>query len=120
MTPFAMYTNPTRGIGLAAAVSAGTIASSIGSASVVPMARRNIRRGSAFLVTNIFRSSSSWPTGHEVHEAPQITESLTLVVVLRPIVCFVVARPNITATPLLLLRHSHLERPALHHAHDQR
>src|SRR4051794_25522466 len=48
---------PTRGVGLPAAVSAGIIASSIGNATVAPIARRNVRLGSAFFVTNIACSS---------------------------------------------------------------
>src|SRR4051794_13451826 len=45
---------PRRGTGPPVfAVSAGTIASSMGSASVAPIPRRNVRRGSAFLVMNM-------------------------------------------------------------------
>src|SRR6476620_7972116 len=57
MTPLAMYTNPTRGVGWLAAVSAGPMASSIGNATVAPIARRKVRRGSAFLLINIVHLS---------------------------------------------------------------
>src|SRR5580658_8448176 len=52
-----MYTKPRRDTGFAAvlvwAVRAGTMASSSGSASMVPAPRRNARRGICFLVTNL-------------------------------------------------------------------
>src|SRR4051794_36839720 len=56
-TPLGRYTNPKRRTGLAGvsaiAESAGTIASSSGSARAVPIPVRNLRRGSAIFVTNI-------------------------------------------------------------------
>src|SRR6185295_409516 len=53
--PFGMYTAPKRsGATVAArALSAGTIDSRNGSASVAPSPRSTVRRGSDFLVTNI-------------------------------------------------------------------
>src|SRR5439155_795120 len=57
--PLTTYITPNRTAGLAAvfcsAVSAGTMPSSSGSASVAPMPRSRVRRGSDFLVTNIRR-----------------------------------------------------------------
>ena len=52
--------NPKRGVGGAAALaSGGTIASSIGSATlaptVAPIERRNVRRGNVFRVRNIIQ-----------------------------------------------------------------
>src|SRR6185295_14808857 len=57
-SPIGTNTAPKRRGGFAAvcvvAVNAGTMASSSGSASVVPMPRRNVRRGSDIFVMNIF------------------------------------------------------------------
>jgi hypothetical protein len=62
VAPFGKYTAPKRNAGLACAlaigVSAGTIDSRNGSASVVPRPWRKTRRGSDFFVMNIERSLS--------------------------------------------------------------
>src|SRR5262245_39194319 len=48
--------NPSRGVGFAAAESAGTMASKNGRASVAPAPRRKVLRDNAFFVTNILLS----------------------------------------------------------------
>jgi hypothetical protein len=52
-----MYTAPNRNGAFVAAVNAGTIASSHGSATAAPTPRRNVRRGNDIFVMNIARSS---------------------------------------------------------------
>ncbi len=62
MTPLGRYTTPNRLMGAAAvltsAVNAGTMPSSSGSATAAPSPRRIVRRGMAFLVTIMSRSSA--------------------------------------------------------------
>ena len=61
--PLGVYTTPKRLVGLAAVVRsadrAGTMLSSSGSASAVPRPRSTVRRGIAFLVTIMNRTSAS-------------------------------------------------------------
>src|SRR4051812_5199959 len=69
VTPFDTYTIPSRFAGLpgvlAMAESAGTIASSSGSDSVMPTPRRNVRLGRAFFV--IIMTELSWFPNHAGH-----------------------------------------------------
>jgi len=62
IAPFGTYTKPRRRCGLAAlfamAVSAGTIASRNGSATVAPTPRRNVRRGNDSFEMNMFSPSA--------------------------------------------------------------
>src|ERR1700730_17817089 len=70
---------PTNRFGGAAAVnrsgrSAGTIASSSGSARVTPAPRRNVRRGTCFFVMNMMLNPSSPLDSHPELRAPYDSE----------------------------------------------